>query len=228
LKKYRPLFLTAILFTGVTLLASAQDILTASKYFDTVSQKYSSFNDYIADISMQTPEAQMAGTLYYRKPGMIRLDFTKPEKQVLVSDGKELMIYVPHYNVVLQQELRANAQGSGASLATAAGLQLMKTNYSIAYLNSPDPVPLEDGSDEMVTRLRLDWRSTNEGFRQLILSIDSDKLIRRIVGVTVNYNEIQFDFKNIRLNQNIPTARFEYDPPASANSYSNFLFEQEG
>jgi outer membrane lipoprotein-sorting protein len=79
----------------------------------------------------------------------------------------------------------------------------------------------------MVTKLQLDWRSTTEGFRKLIISVTETFLIRRIVGTTANYEEIQFDFEDIRLNQNLPEARFDYEAPASANMFPNFLFEQE-
>jgi outer membrane lipoprotein-sorting protein len=143
---------------------------------------------------------------------------------------------------VLNQALSGAGSESVTGLASSDGLKLMQENYSIAYLDSPDPVPLDSpeegqgsadafggsGSGEMVTKLRLTWRSTSEGFRELILSIDEDRLIRRIVGVTVNYDEIQFDFLDVRLNQNIPTARFDYEAPSSANLFNNFLFEQDG
>ena len=59
------------------------------------------------------------------------------------------------------------------------------------------------------------------------MSIGENGLIRRIIGVTVDYENIQFDFENILVNQNIPEARFRYDSPASANVFENFLFEPE-
>lgn len=205
----------------------AQDILTAPRFFDSVSERYGEINDYVASIRIQREEEDMTGTLYYREPDLLRIDFATPEEQVLVSDGENLMIYVPRFNVVLQQGLRGRGPGTVASMANREGLSLLRNNYSIAYLDDPDPVRLDEDSRELVTKLRLTWRSTNEGFRQLTLSISDDLLIRRIEGTTVNYEEIQFDFENIRINQNIPPTRFEYDPPASANVYSNFLFDPE-
>jgi outer membrane lipoprotein-sorting protein len=219
-------------------LSFSQEIRTAQEFFATVAERYSSISDYIAEVEMTTPEQSLSGTLFYRRPNLVRIDFTEPEGQVLVSDGETLEVYIPEYNVVLQQNLTGTSGGNAvAGLASSDGLKLMRENYSIAYLDSPDPVPLDDpedaetdgtGSSEPVTKLRLTWRSTSEGFRQLILSIDEDRLIRRIVGVTVGYEEVQFDFLDVRLNQNIPTARFDYEAPASANLFSDFLFEQDG
>jgi outer membrane lipoprotein-sorting protein len=232
------------LFFGVVVLAAplsfSQDIRTAPEFFATVAERYSSISDYIAEVEMTMPEQSLTGTLFYRRPNLIRIDFAEPEDQVLVSDGETLKVYIPEYNVVLQQALTGAGENAVAGLASSDGLKLMRENYSIAYLDSPDPVPLDDPEDgesadtaggessQMVTKLRLTWRSTSEGFRQLILSIDEDRLIRRIVGVTVGYEEIQIDFLDVRLNQNIPTARFDYEAPASANLFSDFLFEQDG
>ena len=67
----------------------------------------------------------------------------------------------------------------------------------------------------------------DEGFRQLIMSVGEDNLIRRMVCVTADYTEMQFDFTDIKTNEGIPDTRFEYDSPASANVFENFLFEAE-
>lgn len=224
--RYRYLIPLLLLFPVA---AFSQDILTAPRFFDSVSERYGEINDYVAGVTIQREEGDMVGTLYYRAPNLLRIDFSEPEEQVLVSDGENLMIYVPAYNVVLQQDLRGRRRSAEAvaSMASEEGLSLLRTNYSIAYLDDPDPVRLDDENNELVTKLRLTWRSTNEGFRQLTLSINEDLLIRRIEGTTVNYAEIRFDFENVRINQNIPATRFEYDPPASANTYSNFLFDPE-
>ncbi|MFO8065026.1 MAG: LolA family protein [Spirochaetota bacterium] len=226
----------------------SQDFDTAQEFFAVVAERYSSITDYIAEIEMTTEEETLEGTLYYRRPNLIRINFSEPEDQVLVSDGSDLKVYIPEYDVVLNQRLGRTGDESVSGLASSDGLRLMRENYSIAYLDSPDPVPLddpEDGedeededsedseedeteSDELVTKLRLTWRSSDEGFRQLTLSIDEDRLIRRISGVTANYEEVQFDFLDVRLNQNIPESRFDYEEPASANSVEDFLFEREG
>lgn len=213
------------------LLASAvpaQELLTATAFFDRVSDHYGGIEDYSAQITITNEDSVSYGTLLYRKPNFIRIDFERPEDQILVSDGERLQVYIPRYNVVLSQQLRARSDESLAALAGERGLALLRRNYSIAYLDSPAMVPLEDQSAEMVTKLRLNWRNTGEGYRQLVLSIGEDLLIRRITGVTADYREVQFDFRNVEINPGIPASRFEYRGPASANTFYDFLFEGEG
>lgn len=207
---------------------AAQEIQTAAAFFETVSTRYGTIEDYIAEIVITGEERESYGTIEYRIPNQVRIDFEEPPGQVLVSDGERLQVYIPQYNVVLQQALRRRSDEALATMANEQGLNLLRQNYSIAYLDTPEEVPLDEDSDEMVTKLRLNWKSSNEGYRQLIISVTEDLLIRRIIGITANYEEIQFDFENIEVNQGIPDSRFEYEAPSSANLFDNFLFEGEG
>lgn len=209
---------------------AAQQILTADKYFQKVSQDYAGINDYEADITITQGKNVMKGVLYYKKPDLMRIDFSQPAKQVIVSDGTKLTIYIPKQSAVFEQTLAKGGTGtSGALIANEQGLQLLKKNYSIAYLESPTPVPLDKGSSEMVVKLKLEWRSTGEGFRQLELDVGvKSGLIRRIIGVSAAFEKTQFDFTNIKTNQNIPQGRFNYEPPQTANIYPNFLFVPQG
>ena len=231
-RRYGPLelrlYISLLLLLCVAAGSAAQDIQTAVAFFDEVSERYGTIEDYTASLSIVREDRTMSGRIEYRIPNQIRIDFEEPPEQVLVSDGERLQVYIPQYNVVLQQALRRRSDEALATMASEQGLELLKQNYSIAFLDTPESVPLDEGSDEMVTKLRLNWRNSNEGYRQLILSIDEDLLIRRIIGVTANYEEIQFDFEDVQLNRGIPESRFEYESPSSANLFDSFLFEGEG
>ena len=226
--KTRTLSVVLVLLVVVATVASGQELLTATAFFDQVSDRYGGIEDYSAQITITSEESVSTGDLLYRKPNFIRIDFERPEDQILVSDGSRLQVYIPRYNVVLSQQLRAHNDETLAAIAGERGLALLRRNYSIAYLDSPGMVPLEDQSSEMVTKLLLNWRNTGEGYRQLTVSIGEDMLIRRIIGVTMDYREVQFDFRNVEINPGIPASRFEYRGPASANTFYDFLFEGEG
>ena len=220
--------ITIFLILALPSVAFGQQILTALEYFDSVAANYAELTDYIATATWTDESGSMTGTIYYKEPNLIRIDFDVPEDQVYVSNGEVLMIYVPAFNVVLQQELRDAPVESTEALASEEGLSLMRRNFNIAYLEGPEPVPLDEGSDVLVTQLRLDRKQVTEGFRQIVLSVDESGFIRRIVGTKVDWEEVQLDFTDIQINQNIPTARFDYTPEADASVYENFLFQPEG
>ncbi len=220
-------YIIVILILSTCGVLSAQEILTAENYFDEVSARYGKIQDYTASISITQGETVMAGVLYYKNPNLLRIDFTDPEEQVLVTNGLELTIYIPKYEVILVQRLRRRSQAALASMASEQGLNLLKKNYGVAYLSGPEFIPLEEGSQEQVRKLKLESRSTAEGFRQIVLAIGRTGLIRRITGVTIGYEEFMLDLTDIVVNQNIPDTRFEYDSPPYANVYNDFLFEAE-
>ena len=49
-------------------------------------------------------------------------------------------------------------------------------------------------------------------------------MIRRVTG-TSGSRQLTMNYRNIKINQNIPDAKFDYNSPSSANVYKNFLFE---
>ena len=110
-------------------------------------------------------------------------------------------------------------------MATSQGLSLLQRNYSIAYLIGPAAVPLEDGSREMVVKLKLVARGATS-YSQLIISV-KDSLIRRVEGTQPGGEKVVMDFANIRTNQGVPDSRFVYDAPPYANVIQDWLFDPE-
>jgi outer membrane lipoprotein-sorting protein len=192
-----------------------------------VSERYGLIKDYEANIVIRSGSSEMIGNVSHLAPSFLRIDFTRPMDQVIVFNGELLTIYLPEYRAVLNQSIAQSrrSSSSGASLASAQGLSLLRRNYVPSFVTGPDPVPLENNSGERVVKIRLTRRSISEGYREIIMSINPEtRLIRRMEGRTIADGLVQFDFTNIRINQGIPEQRFIYDSPASANMYNNFLF----
>lgn len=207
----------------------SQEIITADRYLEMVSERYGGIRDYEANILIHSGNSRMTGTVSHLFPSFLRIDFTEPANQVIVFNGELLTVYLPEYRAVLNQSITQSRRSasSGASLASAQGLILLRRNYVSSFVTGPDPVPIEASAQEKVVKLRLARRSVSEGFREIILNINPEtKLIRRIEGRTIAEGQVQFDFSNIRINQGIPEQRFIYDSPASANVYNNFLFRE--
>jgi outer membrane lipoprotein-sorting protein len=206
--------------------ANSQEIITAERYLETVSERYGGIRDYEARIVIHSGNSEMLGNVSYLSPSFLRIDFTRPAEQVIVFNGELLTVYLPEYRAVLNQSITPSRRPSaGASLASSQGLALLRRNYVASFVTSPDPVHLDENSQEEVVKLRLARRNISEGFREIILSISpASKLIRRIEGRTIADVQVRFDFTNIRTNLGIPELRFIYDSPASAYMYNNFLF----
>lgn len=209
-------------------LAFGQDIVTAAQYFNTVSEKYGTVADYSANVTILQGKTSMDGIILYKNPNKMRIEFSNPAGQVINSDGKTLTVYLPRYSVAFAQELKKRSDAAIAAMASKQGLNLLKSSYSISYVQVPTPVPLDGTAGESVVKLKLTWRSGSQAFRQLEISVAANGFIRRIVGLTASQQTIQFDFTSIKTNIGIPDTRFDYDSPPTANMIHNFLFEPEG
>jgi outer membrane lipoprotein-sorting protein len=219
-------FLFFMLFLGLCALWG-QEIITADQYMGMVSERYGIVRDYEANIVIRSGSTDMNGSVSYLSPSFLRIDFTRPAEQVIVFNGELLTVYLPEFRAVLNQSINQSRRTtvSGASMASAEGLTLLRRNYVPSFVTGPNPVPLDNNSQERVVKLRLTRRSVSEGFREIILSVNPDtKIIRRIEGKTIAESDVRFDFTNVKTNVGIPEQRFIYDSPASANMYNNFLF----
>ena len=226
---FRSVFLSLLCIVVPLSRSGAQIITTADSFFVSVSDVYANIKDYSANIVISAGAAPktetMSGRCIFKRPNLLRIDFTNPDTQTIVFNGEVLTIYLPNYNVVLNQSVEKGNGTSGASLATPQGLSLMKRYYSIAYETGADPVLLEESSAEKVIVLLLSRRSTTEMFRTIRLMIDpATKLIRRIDARNISGDQIRFDFTGYALNQGILDNRFVYESPSSANMFNDFLF----
>lgn len=223
MKKTRLFFVIAFLFSAITL--SAQAITTASAYFESISKFYGTIKDYEVDFEIKMDKKETSGKLSYKAPDLIRMDYTNPENQVIVFNGDMLTIYLPDAAAVLQQSVQSS--GNSSSLATPQGLSLMSRYYTVAYENSQNEEPLEEGSDEMVMKFILTRKSASEGYRYIKIAINPEtKLIRHMEAVTPKGEEFIFDFYSYKVNEGITDQRFIYDAPSDANNYNNFLFSE--
>jgi outer membrane lipoprotein-sorting protein len=222
-------FVALLLLSGSVVGLFSQEIITAERYLESVSERYGGIRDYEAQLGLRSGSSEMSGSLSFLSPAFLRIDFARPADQVVLFNGEQLTVYLPEHRAVLNQIVspaRRPGGAAGAGLATSQGLMLLRRSYVPAFVTGPDPQPLDDkDSEELVVKLRLTRRSVSEGFREIILSILPDSLlIRRIEGRTIADTLVHFDFTNIRTNLGIPEQRFIYDSPASANLYNNFLF----
>ncbi len=209
-------------------LVFAQKITTAGEYFDSVSKFYGTIKDYEANVEITASHKQMAGKISFKRPDLLRIDFTNPADQVICFNGDTLTIYLPGYSAILNQQVQSDGSSAGgAGLATPAGLSLLRRYYRVSYESGQNPVPLDENSEEKVINLILRRKTATESFIRIKLSITPDtKLIRRVDAVTSHNAEFIFDFHDYKLNSNIPDQRFIYNAPSSANNYNNFLFTE--
>lgn len=224
--KIKKILLVGLAFFSFCISAFPQTITTASEYFKSISDFYATLKDYEAYMEIRAAKQEMSAKVSYKKPNLMRIDFSSPENQVIVYNGDMLTIYLPESSAVLQQVVQS--EKTGANMATAQGLSLMSRYYSVGYEVGQSPVALDSESSEMVMKLILYPRNrAAEAFTSIKIAINPQtKLIRRIQAFQKKGESITFNFTDYKLNQDLTDQRFIYDPPSDANNYNNFLFSE--
>ena len=123
MKKFISILIFCLIFSSVAFAQS--EIQTAQMFFQSISEYYGTITDYEADIDITAGKNQMKGKVSFKRPDMLRIDFSEPESQVIVFNGERLVIYLPKADAILSQSVSSDSESSGANLATPQGLALM-------------------------------------------------------------------------------------------------------
>jgi len=218
-------FCCVLLLAGVS--APAQDIVTAQDYFGKVSTKFGAIKDYSCDFVYTREETVSSGKLYYKTPNLLRLNYSTPAGQVVLMDGEKLQVFIPALSLILEQTFAKKSAAQLEAMAGGRALRMLQDGYDIAYLDSPLPIELDPGSTEKVVKLKLTRRSASEMYREIVLSVSTDFMIRRSEGLLEDRTTAVMDYTVIRMNQNLPASRFREEAWPEANVYSDFLTGDE-
>ncbi len=121
----------------------------------------------------QAPARQEVGTLYLKKPGKMRWEYSRPEVKLFLSDGKTIFFYVPED----AQVTRMAAKESG-DLRMPLRFLLGRMNLKREFRVSPaaDTAPLEPGNSVLLLRPK----RADDRVRDLLLETDGQSRIRRL------------------------------------------------
>ena len=176
-----------------------------------------------------------SGTAYFRRPGKMRWEYERPERNVFLVDGKTAWFYVPADHTVT----RVPAKQSGdlrTPLALLAGEMKISRVCSRVEL-AGDEKPLRDDDTVLQCKVRgekPDRVSSNKPEIALgadesdavFFEVDTDTgelarlIVRQAGGV-----EVEFRFENWRFNPLIPDDMFRFRPPAGVAIVNGELTE---
>jgi outer membrane lipoprotein carrier protein len=148
------------------------------------------------------------GTVAIKKPGRMRWEYTKPDKQTIVSDGT--MIYSCYLDTKECDDPQPVPRGDAAPSATLflAGKADILRDFKVARVNSP----VRD-----TIALRLDPRKPDPDYEYLVVAFDPKTYeIRGLMTRDRGAGESTIVFSNIKVNKGIPDSTFA--PPRSATT----------
>jgi outer membrane lipoprotein carrier protein len=174
---------------------------------------YGKMNDLKAEFSQtafnkslnQSIPAQ--GTVYLKKGGKLRWEYSEPTPQEIVSDGKTLWVYTPtlsQVNVGPAPEALSGPAGSFLS-----GLGKLREHFTVRFLNPADPKD-KDGN----VALDLTPKQSLPTMTRLILAVDPKSWeARRAVIYDQFDNTVTMQFSKITVNTGLADKLFTFVAP---------------
>jgi len=151
------------------------------------------------------------GTLYYRAPGLYRIEYRYPKGDVVVDDGEWIWIYLPSSQP--GQVIRQSADGAG-SANPLTYLRDLRSMYEVGLAGS------ETISGEVSDHLALEPRSDEAPFTRVDVWVGREtRLMRQVRTRTEDGVEKSYTFTSLRRGVSVPDSRFHFSPPAEVEVY---------
>ena len=178
-----------------------------------IESVYGRMNDLRADFTQtafnkslnQTIPAK--GTVYLKKGGKLRWEFTEPTPQEIVSDGKKLWVYTPTLNQANVAEAPEALAGPAGSFL--AGLGKLRSEFEVRFLNPAQP---KDAEGNWV--LDLTPKQPLPTLARLILALDPKSWeIKKAVVHDKFENTVTMRFTKMAVNSGLPDRTFTFVAP---------------
>ncbi len=199
-----------------------------------IKKKFEAVQTYGADFTIKTVENKkektMKGHCLYKRPGKIRYNFSDPEGDEIVSDGKTLYIYIKKLNAVGKQDLNIDKKNSSGPIFTANspdGLNRLfkKYHYKFDIIEQPRIVFEKDDTKYFV--LDLDQRERIGGFEKMKLYVDSESyIIKRAIAMDGRGKETTISFSSINFEEEIEDGIFNFHISGNAKIVNNPLVSE--
>ena len=163
-----------------------------------------------------------AGTAYFRRPGKMRWEYERPEKDLFLVDGKTAWFYVPADHTVTRVPARQSGDLRTPLALLAGQMKISRVCSHVEFADAEKPLAEGDAVLRCAVRGEKDAARTNEPENALGASAndvvffevarDTGELARLIVRQAGGI-EVEFRFENWRFDPTLPDSMFRFEPP---------------
>ena len=174
--------------------------------------KYDSVRDFSADFKhtyaggvLRTTLTEY-GTVHVKKPGMMRWDYTTPEKKLFVSDGTTLYSYIPLDRQVFVEQVPPKDRASTPVLFLT-GKGRLSRDFTVTYDDAIKVPP-----DSWI--LQLTPRADDADYEWLTLAVDRVSLsIAQLIATDFQGGVSTFTFTGLKENEGLSDRLFTFKIP---------------
>jgi outer membrane lipoprotein carrier protein len=178
---------------------------------DGVERSFARMSDYTSDFiqiskDLLNRKQEAAGHLYLKRPRMARWEYTSPEEQYFVSDGKMVYFYVPADKQVNRETVK-DTFDDRMPLMFLLGRSNLRNEFTQFELLNTKPFLAGTKVVRMIPRRKTD-------LKELIMEVDPQNFqIRRLIMDHMDGAHTEFVFTNIRTNTGLDASKFNFKVP---------------
>src|SRR5262245_38279232 len=178
---------------------------------DGVERSFARMSDLRADFVQISKDVlnrtqQAAGHLYLKRDRMARWEYTTPEEQLFVSNGKTVFFYVPADKQVNREAVK-DTFDDRISLMFLLGRSNLRNEFTKFELLSSKPFLAGTQVVRMSPKRKTD-------LKELIMEVDPQNFqIRRLILDHLDGSHSEFVFSNIQTNTGLKASLFDFKVP---------------
>ena len=148
---------------------------------------------------------KMTGTMVMKSPDKFYIEYSNPEKQTVVTDGKKVWFYVESTKQVIVQDVKDIKQKDNIFFNFGSFIKTLKEDYDSIVLKG------EKVNSRRTVCFESKPKSAESEFTKIAFWIDRELWLP--VRITVFFNEtstITVDFNNIKVNEDVDDSKFNF------------------
>ncbi len=191
----------ALSLAGVVLTPHAQGVVDRIQTFYEGTRDITGQFFQRVELAMgQVEEAR--GSFYLKRPGMMRWEYERPERRLLVTDGSTLWAYTPADRQVIVQDLRAALASVPFDFLVGAGK--LTDHFTVRQVTVQGDC----------YRVVLTPHRPDPHLRELEMEVEATTLyIRTLVLQDPYENRTRMDFSDLRVNSDLSVNLFSFVAP---------------
>ncbi len=158
------------------------------------------------------------GEVWIEKPGMMRWDYAKPERQTIIANGETLWIYLPEDRQVIRDRLSDSLQARTPAFFLAGRAKLTE-------LFVPAGPPIQTPGEDALLRLELSPKESHLQLSRVRLGIHPQSyLVVEVTLIDPLGNVTTIRFSDIQTDAPVDPSIFQFQVPPGVDVVTPPLF----
>jgi outer membrane lipoprotein carrier protein len=149
-----------------------------------------------------------SGDVYLARGGKMRWEYQQPEQKLFVSDGKDVLLYVPSQKQLTRTPIKESGDVRVPFEILVSHLNLRRAFSKIEFADSVHPV---EPGDRMLRAYPK--QGYEEVYRDVVVELTPAFDIRRLAVSYPDGTSMEFTFDRISRNVPVQPSMFEFTPP---------------